>query len=80
MITAGEVKMTLDRAVMATGVTLLGVHSVLLEDGQVHVAFDTDKEEPFNFAFELPQAVAETDLHLFARWLAAPDRGGATLH
>jgi hypothetical protein len=77
-----DVKLHLDRLAIEKGITLVGVHSVRLEDGQVHVLFDTAvTDEPFPFHFRLPQLIAEEQLDLFVRWLAAPlDVGEVTLH
>src|SRR5262249_136144 len=83
--TPHEVKLALERMTMEQGVTIIGLHSVLMADETTLSAiFDIATDVAgcgLNFTFLLPQLVSRKDLNEFALWLASPDySGGITMH
>jgi hypothetical protein len=83
-MTPGEVKFELEMEAQARGVSVVGVHSVVLIDNdEVDAIFDIRPDESgcgLHFAFPLPQSVSRSDLRDFAEWLARPSDGLETLH
>jgi hypothetical protein len=82
-----EVKFQLERQLInfAKGGPLpliTGVHSVVVEDGAVHVAYDIEGgEDLLLFEFSLPvQTLSRDLLGDFVRWLAEPVGSGSTVH
>jgi hypothetical protein len=84
MTTPHEVKLGLERKALEMQVTIVGVHSIRMEDDTTCSAiFDIEPDESHNglfFLFELPELVSKRDLSLFALWLASPDYGSMTVH
>ena len=82
MTMPAEVKMALERKALDAGVSIVGVHSVVLIGDTVDVIYDVEPDESssgMHFQFPLPQLVSRADLNMFALWLAAP-HGGMTVH
>jgi hypothetical protein len=76
-----EVKMALERKALSLGVSIVGVHSVVLVENTVDVIYDVEPDENgsgLHFQFPLPQLVSAGDLSAFAVWLAARHVG--TVH
>jgi hypothetical protein len=81
MILPVEVKMLLERKAIELGVSIVGVHSVVLDENTVDVIYDIAPDENgsgLHFSFPLPQLVSAEDLSAFASWLAARHVG--TVH
>ena len=73
MSTPDEVRMALEARLIEMGASVVGVHSLVVEDDIAHIGFDLDGDEPFFFEVPLPVAyVSRDDLSAFAHWLAAP--------
>ncbi len=84
MTMPAEVKLMLERKTLELGVTIIGVHSVLMVDEEmVSAIFDIAPDESGSgmlFTFPLPQLVSRNDLAEFAEWLAQFGWNGETLH
>jgi hypothetical protein len=81
MMSPHEVKLMLERRVLERGASIVGVHSVVVEDGVVYAGFDlTPGDEVLFFEFELPELVSRADVREFAAWLASPSYAGMTVH
>ena len=84
MTMPAEVKMALEIKAMELEVSIVGVHSVRLVDGDtVSAIFDIAPDESGNglhFEFPLPQLVNRNDLREFGQWLATTGYGGETVH
>jgi hypothetical protein len=81
MTLPAAVKMALERKALALGVSIVGVHSVVLVDNTVDVIDDVEPDESgsgLHFSFPLPQLVSAEDLSAFASWLATRHFG--TVH
>jgi hypothetical protein len=74
-----EIKLMLERKVLERGASIVGVHSVAVEDGVVYAGFDLADRVMF-FEFELPELVSRADIREFTEWLASPSCVGMTVH
>jgi hypothetical protein len=86
MKTPGETKFELDQRLvkLANGgpiPTIVGLHSVTLENDTVSVGFDIVPDPTGDgilfFEFELPALVSRADVRAFGEWLATSGYDGA---
>ena len=74
-MTPHEIKFALDRQLAKRGSQIVGIHSVVEEEGMVSVGYDLDEPdgETLFFEFERPAQVGRDELGFFATWLAWSD-------
>jgi hypothetical protein len=79
-----EIKLILERKVLERGASIVGIHSVAIEDGVVFAGFDLEPDPLGHgvmfFEFKLPALVSRDDIRKFAEWLASPSYAGMTVH
>jgi hypothetical protein len=72
-----EIKLMLERKVLERGASIVGIHSVAVEDGVVYAGFDLAPDPVGDgvmfFEFELPELVSRADVREFTEWLASPN-------
>jgi hypothetical protein len=68
-----EVKVELERTAIERGVTIVGVHSVVVEDDVCYAGFDLAPDGVLFFEFRLPALVSRADIREFTEWLASPN-------
>jgi hypothetical protein len=76
-----EVKLTLERKALERGVTIVGLHSWIVEDDTVYVIYDITPDLDglgLHFSFPFPEQVTRDELRRFSEWLA--EFGYQTMH
>jgi hypothetical protein len=78
-----EIKLMLERMVIERAVTIMGVHSWVVDGNTVHVIYDITPDPAGNglhFEFSFPARITRDELRRFAEWLASSGYAGMTVH
>ena len=76
-----KIKLALERKVLERGAAIVGIHSVVVEDGVVFAGFDIEHNRLGDgvlfFEFPLPSLIGRADIREFVGWLASSSWGEA---